>query len=70
MEVKVKELVRLEMIKLKAEIKIEAYQLSINMLQSENVLHDDLPDYLAINNKWIEKYQDRIEILTEILKEA
>ena len=66
----VKEMVRLQMIQLKAEMTIEAYKCNINRLQGENELYTEkaFPELVAINNSWIEKYQDRIELLTNILK--
>ena len=67
----VKEMVRLQLIDMKIDINIEVYKASINRLKGENDLYTEkeFPDLVAINNKWIAKYEDRIELLTELKKQ-
>jgi len=65
-----KEQVRLEMIEMKIEIKIEAYKESINRLEGESKLYGEqnFPELVAINDKWIEKYKGFIELLNDLKK--
>jgi hypothetical protein len=66
----VKEMVRLQLIDMKIDINIEVYKASINRLKGENDLYTEkeFPDLVSINNKWIAKYEDRIELLTDLKK--
>jgi hypothetical protein len=64
----VKEMVRLQLIDMKIDITVEAYKANIKRLKEENELYTEkeFPELVEINNKWIEKYQDRIELLNTL----
>jgi hypothetical protein len=64
----VKEMVRLQLIDMKIDITVEAYRANIKRLEEENELYTEkeFPELVEINNKWIEKYQDRIELLNTL----
>ncbi len=66
----VKEQVRLQMIEMHIDLKIELYEQSINRLEGESKLYGEkeFPDLIAINNKWIEKYKGFIELLNDLKK--
>jgi hypothetical protein len=70
MEVEAKEFIRLSMMDTHIDLKLDLYNATINKLQSENELYTerDFPELIEINNKWIAKYQERIELLNEIKK--
>jgi len=66
----VKEQVRLQMIEMHIDLKIELYEQSINRLEGESKLYGEkeFPELIAINNKWIEKYKGFIELLNDLKK--
>ena len=55
---------------------VELYWKLVTSIEEENTLRElcktsnefkkEFPDLVAINNKWIAKYEDRIELLTEL----
>lgn len=70
MEIEAKEFIRLSMMETHIDLKLELYKSAINKLQGENEIYGerDFPELIEINNKWIAKYEERIELLNEIKK--
>ena len=70
MEIEAKEFIRLSMMETHIDLKLDLYKSTINRLQGENEIYGErnFPELIEINNKWIAKYEERIELLNEIKK--